>query len=79
MNLVHRSVGYRSVGSRLEVGWIEEEVARIEVVAGSMEVSMVDPRSTPTHTCIQNTNEKSKIKNAVMKCGPEKGDWVVVR
>ena len=55
---------------------------------------MVDPKvdtyrhtqthtHTHTHTRIHkhklNTNEKVEIKNAVMKCGPEKGRWVVVR
>ena len=49
----------------------------LNLEVGSIEVSV---RSTPiqahTHT---NTNEKSEIKNAVTKCGPEKGLWVVVR
>ena len=41
---------------------------------------MIDPnvdtyRYTHAHT---NANEKSEIKNAVMKCGPEKGHWVVL-
>ena len=72
----------------VEVGRIEDKVGRIEVEVGSMEVSvrldrghsMVDPRSTPIQTHMHtNTNEKSEIKNAVMKCGPEKGHWVVVR
>ena len=57
-----------------EVGWIEV-------------IGLLIPRSTHTDThkhthhapAHPNANEKSEIKNAVMKCGPEKGRWVVVR
>ncbi len=50
----------RSLGSRFEVGWIEDLLGIYSLIPH-------------THT------HKSEIKNAVMKCGPEKGHWVVVR
>ena len=52
-----------SVGLNLKVGWIEVSVRSTLIQAY-------------THT---NTKEKPEINDAVMKCGPEKGHWVVVR
>ena len=85
----HGRVGFRSwlgwwsggsrmmpLGSRLEVGRIEDEVARIEDEVSSMEFSVRLDRGRHPLTHAHKTQMKDG--NAVMKCGPEKGHWVVV-